>query len=364
MTDNLDNKNGHLLWSAKIIDHKGKSRIGVYFEKDKDLIIRIKKLVGVKWSQSLKVWHLPDTPENRKRFKLPEKTIGKQAIAKIDEVNKKAYQNYIDMLYLKAYSPSTIKTYTVEFAQLLYLIKAKPIDEFSTEQLKSYLLYCLQILKLSENQVHSRINAIKFYYEKVLKRPGIVLDMPRPKKPSLLPKVINIEDIAKMIKQTENLKHKTILMLVYGMGLRVSEIINIRITDIDSKNMQVHIRAAKGKKDRYTNLPEAILPILRAYYVSYSPKKYLFEGQFGEQYSVRSAQQVFKQSLARAKINKDTGIHSLRHSFATHLLEQGTDISYIQKLLGHNRIATTLIYAQVSKKDMKAVTSPLDKIKW
>jgi integrase/recombinase XerD len=128
--------------------------------------------------------------------------------------------------------------------------------------------------------------------------------------------------------------------------------------------MQVHIRGAKGKKDRYTNLPKAVLPILRAYYLAYKPKKYLFEGQFAEQYSIRSAQQVFKQSLIRGKINKNVGIHSLRHSFATHLLEQGTDISYIQNLLGHNDIKTTLIYTRVGKKDIKAVTSPLDKIKW
>jgi integrase/recombinase XerD len=180
----------------------------------------------------------------------------------------------------------------------------------------------------------------------------------------LLPKVIHIDDIAKMIKQTENLKHKTMLMLVYGMGLRVSEIINLEITNIDSKRMQVHIQGAKGKKDRYVNLPDAVLPFLRNYYKIYKPKKYLFEGQYGEQYSSRSAQQVFKQSLERANINKNIGIHGLRHSFATHLLEQGTDISYIQKLLGHNNIKTTLIYAHVGKKDIKAVKSPIDQIKW
>lgn len=353
-----------MMWEAKLIKHHNVHRIGVYFAKDSKFIRAIKEIKGARWSSSLKVWHLPDNAENRKRFKLPQKIIGKQNIYKIDQINQKAYQAYIDLLYLKAYSPSTIKTYTVEFAQLLYLIKAKPVNELTTEQLKSYLLYCLQELKLSENQVHNRINAIKFYFEKVLKQPQIVIEIPRPKKPSLLPKVIHIDDVAKMINETSNLKHKTILMLAYGMGLRVSEIVNLAITDIDSKNMQVHIRAAKGKKDRYANLPKAILPILRAYYVEYKPKKYLLEGQFSEKYSTRSAQLVFKQSLLRAKINKDVSIHSLRHSFATHLLEQGTDISYIQKLLGHNDIRTTLIYAQVGNKDVKGVVSPLDKIKW
>ena len=344
--------------------HEGKDVILIKFPYDKELVERVKKLVGVKWSQSKKAWYVLDTSQYREKFGMEEKVIGKEAITRIHEINKSNFQNYVDLLYLKGYSTNTIRTYTVEFSQLLYLLKEKNINELTTEQLKSYLLYCLQTLKLSENQVHNRINAIKFYFEKVLKRPTIVFEIPRPKKPLLLPKVIHIEDVAKMIKQTQNIKHKTMLMLVYGMGLRVSEIVKLEITDIDSKNMQVHIRGAKGKKDRYANLPETVLPFLRNYYKAYKPKKYLFEGQYGEQYSRRSAQQVFKQSLERANINKNIGIHGLRHSFATHLLEQGTDISYIQKLLGHNNIKTTLIYAHVGKKDVKAIKSPIDQIKW
>lgn len=344
--------------------HEGKNVILIRFPYDKNLVERVKKLAGAKWSRSKKAWHVPDTSQYRLKFGLEEKVIGKDALLRIAEINQLNFQHYIDLLYLKGYSANTIKTYTTEFAQLLYLLKDKNVNELTTEHLKSYLLYCLQILKLSENQVHSRINAIKFYFEKVLKQATIVLDIPRPQKPFLLPKVIHIDDVAKMINLTENYKHKTMLMLVYGMGLRVSEIVKLEISDIDSKNMQVHIRGAKGKKDRYTNLPEAVLPFLRIYYKAYKPKKYLFEGQYGEQYSTRSAQHVFKQSLKRANINKNIGIHGLRHSFATHLLEQGTDVSYIQKLLGHNNIKTTLIYAHVGKKDVKAIKSPLDQIKW
>ena len=144
------------------------------------------------------------------------------------------------------------------------------------------------------------------------------------------------------------------------MGLRVSEVINVKIKDIDSKNKQVFIERAKGKKDRYANLPESILEQLRTYYKTYKPKKYLFEGQAGDQYSTRSVQQVFKASLRKAKINKDIGIHGLRHSFATHLLENGTDIRFIQELLGHNDINTTLRYTHVSTKSLKNVKSPLD----
>ena len=150
------------------------------------------------------------------------------------------------------------------------------------------------------------------------------------------------------------------LKLCYGLGLRVSEIVNLKITDIDSYSMQVLIEQAKGKKDRYVNLPESILPQLRSYFIEYKPKKHLFEGQYGGQYSTRSAQQVFKNALQKAKINKTVGIHSLRHSFATHLLEQGTDIRFIQELLGHNDIKTTLIYTEVSNKSIRKIISPLD----
>jgi site-specific recombinase XerD len=152
------------------------------------------------------------------------------------------------------------------------------------------------------------------------------------------------------------------LKICYGAGLRVSEIVNLKITDIDSKNMQLFIEKAKGKKDRYVNLPESILEQLRAYYKEYKPKEYLFEGQYGGKYSARSAQKVFQNAMEKAKINKSVGIHGLRHSFATHLLEAGTDIRFIQELLGHKDIKTTLLYTHVTNNSIKNIKSPLDKI--
>jgi site-specific recombinase XerD len=213
---------------------------------------------------------------------------------------------------------------------------------------------------MSENSIHSRINAVKFYFQTVLKRPSFFVEIPRPKKHNILPKVIHGIDVKKIFVNTPNLKHNTMLKLSYGMGLRVSEIINIKIEDIDSQSMQVFIRRAKGKKDRYANLPESILDQLRLYYKQYQPKDYLFEGQFGGVYSVRSVQQVFKDSMRRAGVNKNVGVHSLRHSFATHLLEKGTDVRLIQDLLGHKDIKTTLLYTHVSDYSLKKVKSPLD----
>lgn len=341
--------------------HRDQAVIFIYFDYDLTLIQQVKKLVGARWSQSKKAWYVLDNAFYRQKFGLaPLPLAGKEVLAHIAPINQPALQRFIETLQLKGYSPNTLITYRNEFAQLLYLLKDHSVDALSPEKLRSYFLYCTNTLKLSENTLHSRTNAIKFYYEQVLGREKFFFEIPRPKKPSILPKVINAKDIQKMFDVTTNLKHNTMLKLCYGMGLRVSEIVNLKITDIDGKNKQVFIERAKGKKDRYVNLPESVLEQLRAYFKEYRPKKYLFEGQYGDQYSSRSAQQVFKDALKKANINKTVGIHGLRHSFATHLLEAGTDIKFIQELLGHNDIKTTLRYTHVSQKSLRNIKSPLD----
>ena len=284
-------------------------------------------------------------------------------LTKIYPVNQNAIIKMVEQLKLKGYSESTIKTYQNELAQFLIALKHHSVDECDARKVRSYMLYCHEHLKLTENTLHSRLNALKFYFEQVLHRDKMFFEeIPRPKKHSQLPKTIHANSIKKMLNKTTNLKHNTMLKLCYGMGLRVSEIINLKITDIDSNNMQVFIERGKGKKDRYVNLPQSVLEQLRIYYKEYQPKKYLFEGQHGGQYSIRSAQQVFKNALQKAGINKLVGIHSLRHSYATHLLEQGTDIRFIQELLGHNNIKTTLIYTNVSNNSIRKIISPLDNL--
>ncbi|MFM9838281.1 MAG: tyrosine-type recombinase/integrase [Cyclobacteriaceae bacterium] len=347
-------------WEAKEIVHKGQKRIAIYFEKNAEAIKRIKLLPGARWSATLKAWHLPDVPTYRKKFGLPLQAIGKEVWSQIHPINQPAFTKLVEMLQLKAYSQSTLTTYSNEFAQLLYLLKDKNVTDLNATQLRSYFLYCINKLKLSENTLHSRLNAIKFYFEQVLKRERFFIEIPRPKKPSILPKVITAQDIKKLFAVTANLKHNTMLKLCYGMGLRVSEIVNLKVQDIDSKAMQVFVERAKGKKDRYANLPASLLEQLREYYKEYKPKKFLFEGQYGDQYSTRSAQQVFKDALVKANINKAIGIHGLRHSFATHLLENGTDVTFIQQLLGHNDIKTTMRYTHVSQKSLRNIKSPLD----
>ena len=343
--------------------HREKAVIFIRFDYDADLVARVKKLVSAAWSQSQKAWYVTDNAHYRQLFVLdPLPIIGKDALLNIAAINQPAMQRYIETLQLKAYADNTVRTYRNEFAQLLCALKDTSVDGLDAERLRSYFLYCVNELKLSENTIHSRINAVKFYFEQVLHREKLFFEIPRPKKPSILPKVIHTDDIKRLFEVTTNLKHSTMLKLCYGMGLRVSEIINLKITDIDSKNMQVFIEKAKGKKDRYANLPESILTQLRAYFVEYKPKIYLFEGQYGGQYSARSAQKVFETALEKAKINKKTGIHGLRHSFATHLMEAGTDVKFIQELLGHNDIKTTMRYIHVSEKNIKKIKSPLDKL--
>jgi integrase/recombinase XerD len=342
---------------------QGQAVIFIRFDYNAQLIERVKKLIGVRWSPDQKAWYVRDTVSFREKFGLPPKpVVGKSALLHLRPVNQAALLRLVETLQLKSYSPNTINSYRNEFAQLLHVLKDKNVDDLDAERLRSYFLYCTNHLKLSENTLHSRINAVKFYFEQVLRREKLFFEIPRPKKPSILPKVINAQDIKKLFEVTTNLKHNTMLKLCYGMGLRVSEIVHLKITDIDSKNMQAFIERAKGKKDRYVNLPERILVQLRTYYLEYKPKKYLFEGQYGDQYSIRSAQQVFSDALKKAKINKKVGIHGLRHSFATHLLEAGTDISFIQELLGHNDLKTTLRYTHVSKQTIKNIQSPLDKL--
>jgi len=188
-------------------------------------------------------------------------------------------------------------------------------------------------------------------------------EIPRPKKPQQLPKLLNEEEIRKLFNALKNKKHKAMLFTAYSAGLRVSEIVNLKIADIDSKRMQIFIDRGKGKKDRYVNLSLVLLDILRNYVKSYkpAPRVHLFESeQTLQAYPVRTVQQIFSNAKQKAGIKKDVGIHSLRHSFATHLLDKGTDIKYIKDLLGHFDIRTTERYLHVSKKQLVNIISPFD----
>lgn len=342
--------------------HHKRSVLFFGFPNDTTLKENLKKALPVKWSSTNKKWYALDTSQHRIKMGLAPRPTGESAVAQLSSENKSAYLKMREELILRGYSVNTQRVYLSEFIQFLAILRSHPVDSLTVVRLRSYLMYCAEKLELKESTIHSRMNAIKFYYELVLKVPNFFLEIPRPKKRSSLPKVISQKDIKKMFDLTTNIKHRVALQLVYGMGLRVSEIVNLKISDIDSSRKMVLIESAKGKKDRYVPLPESILDELRKYCIEYKPTKYLFEGGTGGQYTIRAAQAVFKQAMNRAKINKPIGIHGLRHSYATHLLEAGTDTSFIKELLGHSEIKTTMIYTHVSNQNIAQVKSPLDNI--
>ncbi|MCK4980951.1 MAG: tyrosine-type recombinase/integrase [Candidatus Delongbacteria bacterium] len=276
-------------------------------------------------------------------------------------MNKEAKEKYEQLLKLKNYSQSTIKSYGYCFELFLDHFKTVDIKELTKEDIADFL-YKEHQKGLSYGYQNQIINAIKFYYEKVLKRKRELYDIPRAKRPRKLPTVFSEEEVIKLIGDIENLKHKSVLYLIYSAGLRISEAVNMKIADIDSKRNLIHVKSAKGKKDRTTLLSQKLLVMLREYYTQYRPRVYLFEGQSGAKYSIKSIQKTFNTALEKSGIRKKATVHTLRHSFATHLLEHGTDLRYIQQLLGHNSSKTTEIYTHITKKGMDKIKSPLDNL--
>ena len=270
---------------------------------------------------------------------------------------------YSELLIRKRYSQSTINTYKSYFLQFIkYFLDRNP-ESIMPHEINAYILDLIESRHISASQQNQIINAIKFYYEKVLERKSEFYQLSRPRKESILPNVLTLEEVQKIFRLTRNQKHKCILMTIYSGGLRRSELINLKVTDIDSKRMLIKISAAKGNKDRFTLLSEKLIIELRKYYKIYRPNNFLFEGQTGNQYSATSIEKIFRAAVNRAGIRKHVTPHSLRHSFATHLLEQGTNLRYIQELLGHASTKTTEIYTRVASNALMKIKNPLDNLK-
>jgi len=343
-------------WSAKIISHNGEKRIAVYFEKNKELIERIKKLEGSLWSQSLKVWHLPDTEKYRNQFKIkfPETKL-------INEEGIEAITKFTLWLRSKRYSEKTIITYCDGLKSFLVFYNKKPIQSITNEDVIIFNNEYIIKNKLSESYQNQIVNAIKLYF-KIIRDTKIDIEkIHRPKRAKTLPNVLSKEEVKAILEAPTNLKHKMMLSLIYSCGLRSGELLALEPKHIDSKRNIVLLKNSKGKKDRIAPLSPKILELLRSYYLMYKPVKYLFEGNIvGEPYSEKSLQQVMKQSIQKANIFKPVTLHWLRHSFATHLLESGTDLRYIQELLGHSSSKTTEIYTHVSTKNIQQIRSPFD----
>jgi len=340
------------------------NRFSLKIEYNADIIKQLKQINGYFWHSNYKFWSFPGTQENLNRVleliyfheSAENKTIYKKDAEPGSTFHKdiKLFHNELKLL---KYSGSTIKNYLSCLKEFLATQNSDsvPFDK----KVKNFILY-----KIDNGSSTSSINlyhsALKLYGLKVINT-DITDRIDRPSKDKKLPHVLSQEDIKLIFNHTKNLKHRTILMLIYSAGLRVSEAALMKLNDIDFDRNVIHIKNAKGRKDRVTILAEKLKIIMTAYLEKYKPDTWLFEGQEpGSHITIRTIQKVFENSVSSSGINKDVSVHSLRHSFATHLLENGTDVRYIQELLGHENTKTTMIYTKVSNSALRKIKSPLD----
>jgi integrase/recombinase XerD len=343
-------------WTAKLIKRGGESRIAIYFEKNHDWIDRIKQQEGSRWSQTLGVWHLPDTFENRMLFQIVEAPIKLPSTEGIAQIEK-----FKHWLLSRRYSNSTITTYTEALKTFLTFYNDKAVAEINNDDVILYNNEYILNNNLSASYQNQIVNAVKLFFSTIRETKIEIEKIHRPKREKILPNVLSKEEVKLILNAHSNLKHKTMLSLIYSCGLRCGELLALQPVHIDSKRNLVLLKSAKGKKDRITPLSPKILEMLRDYYKVFKPTTYLFEGQIsGSPYDSRSLQLVLKQALKKVGIQKPVTLHWLRHSFATHLLESGTDLRYIQELLGHNSSRTTEIYTHVSTKSIRQIKSPFD----
>ena len=268
-------------------------------------------------------------------------------------------EEYLRKLELKRYSNNTVRTYVHCFESFMNAHKNQELMSIDEETIRLYLQDLVQQGR-SNSFVNQQINSIKFYYEIVKEMPNRFYSIERPRKEYKLPEVLSKEEVKLLLARTENIKHRCILSLLYSSGLRIGELLNLKIEDIDGKRMLVSVKRGKGNRDRITLLSEKVLIELRMYYKESRPKNWLFESPSGDKYSRTSIGVVLKRSAAKAGIRKRVYPHMLRHSFATHLLESGTDLRYIQTLLGHKSSKTTEIYTHVATNTFKMIKNPLD----
>jgi site-specific recombinase XerD len=331
---------------------------------------QIKSMNGSYWHQQQKLWSVINTPKNRyyleillKGHFIIEKTVQSKIVEKTP-LNIAQHDEVLALqktLTLKRYSDSTIRTYKNLLGVFLTAFSHKKITDISNADIEEYIHSLIASHHISASYQNQLINAIKAYYEHVLGRERTFYKITRPKKPTVLPNVLSREEVAAIITYPTNLKHRAILTTIYSAGLRISELINLRVVDIRTSEGYIFVKDSKGKKDRHTILAESLLPLLRAYYKEYRPSYWLFEGQTGGAYSVGSVRAIFRKAVAKTGSNPWATVHTLRHSFATHCIEDNVNMRHVQIMLGHNSSKTTEIYTKTVAINNKKVTSPLDK---
>jgi integrase/recombinase XerD len=372
---------------VKNVVHNNENRILLYFPFDKELVELVKQFNDARWSKTHRAWHIPQNKYNisdiYKVFKtkawidykeysiktpLLEATIengikGTKAILEqklsdeaIDKIEKFKF-----WLRSRRYSPSTINTYLDSIRTFLKFYALKKIEDINNDDLIRFNNEYILANNYSASFQNQVVNAVKLFFKTIENSTLDVDAIHRPKRAKKLPNVLSKEEVKAILEAPTNIKHKAMLSLIYACGLRCGELLSLTPNDVDSKRKILSVKNAKGKKDRIVPLSEKIIVLLREYYKAVKPKYFLFEGQNkGFMYDDRSLQNVLKQSLAKTKITKPVTLHWLRHSYATHLLESGTDLRYIQEILGHSSSKTTEIYTHVSTQSIQQIKSPFD----
>lgn len=360
-------------------EYKGNDVVFIQFDYNREIIQCLKESTPARWSQSKGYWYILKDDFDLGKFytlfkeqvyidysavKINTKPVDKEPV-KRDYSYRPGIElpkGYLELLKQKRYSPSTIKTYTAYFKDFTHYFGEINLEEISGQEINAYILHLINEWNISISEQNQRINAIKFYYERLLRKERTLYEIERPRTEKILPDILSKEEVGALLKVTTNIKHKAIISVIYSCGLRRSEAIQLKVSDIDSKRMMIKINSAKGKKDRFVQLSEALLTLLRNYYHDYKPRLWLFEGQKGGQYGTESISNLLKTAAHKAGIKKRVYPHMLRHSFATHQLEQGVDIRYIQAWLGHESLKTTQRYTHVTEHNFKNFKNPLDEL--
>ena len=366
--------------------HNSRMKLFLKFDYDRETIELVKKMADTKWSHTHKSWYMSyyngaisliknnlspngitlnmlNEYDDVIRPKPIDSKKPSDALPDLDKVQKEKIKKFNYWLQSKRYSESTIGTYVDAIQTFLRYYATKNLSEITNEDLIIFNNEYILANNYSASYQNQIVNAVKLFFRSVENKQLQPELIHRPKTQKLLPNVLSKEEIKLILNAHGNIKHKAMLSLIYSCGLRRSELLNLTLNDIDSKRGLVIIRQAKGRKDRVAPLSEKILNLLRDYYTAYKPTNWLFEGQNSKgQYDERSLASVLIQALRKSKITKPVTLHWLRHSYATHLLENGTDLRYIQEILGHSSSRTTEIYTHVSNKSLQKIVSPFDSL--
>lgn len=353
-------------WIISPIEIGGTRKLAIRFEKRADFIHTIKGFTGARWSFEMKCWLIADNEEHRKRLGLsPAPGIDRYIThdSLLSEPIQQALCALAQQMRIRRYSEKTIDSYIKVLSVFFRFFSTKSINTITNADVVTFNNDYILAKRLSASYQSQFINALKVFYNRIADRSLIIEKLIRPQKGFTLPKVISQEEVAMILNACTNQKHRTMLSVLYGAGLRRGELLHLRVGDIDSRRMVIVVNNGKGGKDRLVPLSPVMLEMLRMYYRVYKPKEYLFEGQYGGSYSERSIELVLKKAVSDAGIQKNINLHMLRHSYATHLMEAGTNLRFIQELLGHKSPKTTQIYTHVSSLALSKVMSPLDRLK-